>query len=119
RVAATSNVKFKTDIDDVSKRLPKDAEIHIYRIIQESLNNILKHSGAATAHIELKQGVSELRIEIFDDGRGFEQSTAPKIVGGLGLASIAERVRLLGGQHEFLSTLGKGARLSIRIPIKS
>jgi signal transduction histidine kinase len=94
--------------------LTPDGAIHLYRIIQESINNIVKHAQATKASVEIWQEDGEIHVTVADNGRGFGPEAPTRR--GLGLISIAERVRMLGGTHKLVSTPGRGTTLTIRIP---
>jgi signal transduction histidine kinase len=95
--------------------IPSEMEISIYRMAQESINNVLKHANASEAILELKREAATVRFSLFDNGRGFVRLERPS---GHGLLGIAERVRLLGGQFEVQSAPGRGTRLTAIIPVK-
>jgi len=117
-VAASSGIQFSADIEPLDGLLTREGEINCYRIIQESVNNIIKHSHATKAYVEIWREEGELRITVRDNGRGFDAETKAKsAAGGLGLTSISERVRMLGGAHTIHSAPGQGTTLQIRIPI--
>ncbi|MDQ3685368.1 MAG: ATP-binding protein [Acidobacteriota bacterium] len=89
------------------------------RVIQESVNNIVKHSRATKANIEIWREDDHLRVAVRDNGRGFDAEAlanngAPR---GFGLTSISERVRMLGGTHTINATAQQGTTLDIRVPI--
>lgn len=86
----------------------------IYRIVQEALNNILKHSSARLVTITLKQSETCLKLEIRDNGRGFDPSIQPR---GFGLMHMAERTHSLGGSFAVESTLGVGTKLRVEVPL--
>ncbi len=116
-VAASSGIQFSADIEPLDGLLAREGEISCYRIIQESVNNIIKHSRATKAYVEIWREGGELRITVRDNGRGFGAETmANGAAGGLGLTSISERVRLLGGAHTIHSAPAQGTTLQIRIP---
>jgi PAS domain S-box-containing protein len=96
--------------------IPLDAALGIYRIAQEALQNIVKHSGASEAHVALSAHRGELELRIADPGVGFTPSTRKP--GGLGLISMRERAHLLGGVLVIDSALGRGTRLGIRVPLQ-
>ncbi len=96
--------------------LAPDARLALYRIVQESLRNIRRHAAAESVWLKLERGNSEVRVEIRDDGRGFDRSS-PDWRPGLGLASMQERVRLLGGRIEIGSEPGKGTRSQVWLPV--
>jgi len=100
---------------------PGNAQIMVYRMIQEALNNIGKHSGAkhVTVAAENHHGVVSFSVE--DDGKGFDVfKAAPKnpYERGLGLATMNERARMLGGSFSLWSEEGKGTSIRFRIPIQ-
>lgn len=99
----------------------KEYEISLYRIIQESINNIVKHSQASEALIVIDRTGENLTVTIKDDGKGFEDNPETSIFNrraGLGVANIDERVRLLGGTLEIDSRPGRGVTLKITLPVK-
>lgn len=101
---------------DLPSTLPKDAGICCYRIAQESLRNIVKHSGTSRALVNLASDDELLYLEVRDFGRGFEPEKTQSRP-GIGLASMEERVRLVGGQLMVLSRPGRGTTVSVRIPL--
>ncbi|MFI5234628.1 MAG: two-component regulator propeller domain-containing protein [Gemmatimonadales bacterium] len=111
RAAAGSGILFKVDVDGVDGALPPEAEISLFRIVQEGVTNVIRHSGAREAHIALLRESDTVRLTISDDGRGTDHPA------GFGLAGITQRIHLLGGDHEFHSAPGAGTTLVVRIPI--
>jgi two-component system CheB/CheR fusion protein len=103
-----------------SKRLPPLIESAVYRVAQEALNNIAKHSAAKRASVTIDRRDGQLHVIIDDNGKGFDYNPlarpAPSRV-GLGLLGIRERIALLGGTVEIETTLGRGTTLYIRVPI--
>jgi signal transduction histidine kinase len=87
--------------------------IHIYRILQESLNNIARHSGAREAWVRLHFLKDSLELEVEDHGSGFNEHTAKR---GIGLVAMRERAELLGGILEFTQPPQGGARIRLRVP---
>jgi ligand-binding sensor domain-containing protein/signal transduction histidine kinase len=114
---AVSEISFETDIDDVDRILAKESEINLYRILQESINNILKHSQAVKAKIAIKRGNEFLSISVEDDGKGFNPEDLTFRSVGLGLTGIRERAKILGANHEIHSVEGKGTTVSLRIEL--
>jgi signal transduction histidine kinase/ligand-binding sensor domain-containing protein len=120
KVAATSVIKFSTDLDEVGGPLPGDVEINLYRILQEAINNALKHSGATSVIVEIKREPPVLRVSVLDDGRGFDAAGGQVNLeqkNGFGLKGIAERVKLIGGVFEAQSAAGKGTRITVTVPL--
>jgi signal transduction histidine kinase/ligand-binding sensor domain-containing protein len=96
--------------------LPKNVALCLYRITQEALQNVVKHSGATGAKVELMADEREIRLVVTDDGQGFD---ADLMQGGgsLGLVSMRERVRMVQGQLAVNSCPGEGTRIEVRVPI--
>jgi signal transduction histidine kinase len=90
------------------------ASLHLYRIAQEALHNVVKHSAAKEVLVELQIGQDALELRIVDDGCGFVP--AARTQEGLGLTSMRERVKIVGGQIAIQSTPGMGTRLGVRLP---
>lgn len=120
----SSEIEFSLEIDNINNYFPKEMEINFYRIIQESVNNILKHSGAAKAEIVIKKFEDYLDVTISDDGNGFEfqenllntQRDFQNLqIGGFGLIGIKERIELLGGKMEIKTVPGQGTVINITI----
>lgn len=92
----------------------------VFRIVQEAMNNINKHADARNVCVDLEFYNMELKIYIYDDGKGFDteeiRSRTNEMDRGYGLFSIQERIELLGGDFELVSRPGKGTRLNISIP---
>jgi len=103
---------------DMSARLPRAVEVAAYRIAQEALTNIAKHSHAKSCQVHLTQLPDRLLVEVEDDGVGFS-ADAHSISAdrGLGLVSVRERASRLGGTFNILSTPGHGTRLIVSLPI--
>jgi signal transduction histidine kinase len=90
----------------------------LYRIVQEALRNVIKHSGARQASVELQASRDALCLRIADDGRGFNPSMIPS-GGGLGLVSMRERLHLVRGHIVIDSPKSGGTRIDVRIPLSS
>jgi two-component system, NarL family, sensor kinase len=88
----------------------------IYRIAQEALHNVVKHSSATAARVELAMEDTELRLSIADDGVGFDPE-ATGANGSLGLVSMSERARFVHGRLSIESHADKGTRVEVRVPI--
>ncbi|HXW16769.1 MAG TPA: histidine kinase [Candidatus Acidoferrales bacterium] len=89
------------------------ASIHIYRILQEGLNNVARHSGAREAWVRLKFLGDRLQLEIEDHGKGFNSQSANR---GIGLVAMRERAELLYGQLEFITPAEGGTLVRLRVP---
>lgn len=93
------------------------AEIVIFRIIQESINNIIKHAKAKIAQLKLNYQQDHLLVSITDDGEGFDQTKLPQ-TGHAGLRNMENRVKLLGGTMQIESQPGKGSHFIFTIPFE-
>ncbi|MCH7972965.1 MAG: sensor histidine kinase [Bacteroidetes bacterium] len=113
-----SNINSNVDIIGFEERIDPDQEITIYRIIQESLNNILKHSKAKEFTVTMMEENENIKILISDDGIGFETSNKNYLLPGLGLRSIKERVESYSGTFKIESQLNSGTLLIIDMPKK-
>ena len=96
--------------------IPPGVALCVYRVVQEALGNVSKHSGAARAEVSISGNNNALRVAIRDDGHGFDLDDAKGK--GLGLISMEERVRHLGGTFSISPTPGDGTRIEIRIPLE-
>lgn len=105
------------DAEDVPSSLPEDVSLCLYRVAQESLRNIGKHSKASEARVHLQGGPEEIALTIQDIGGGFDLNEVRRRK-GLGLVSMEERVRLARGRFAIESRVGEGTRVEVRIPLK-
>ncbi|WP_422107570.1 ATP-binding protein [Winogradskyella sp.] len=113
-----SNILFTSNIADVGHAISKDVAIHIYRIIQECLNNILKHSGANSASVTVEMNTSRILTKITDNGKGFNVSQALRSNTSLGMKTIKERAKIIKSQFKILSGNNtKGTTIIITTPI--
>ncbi len=110
-------VKIDVLIDLKKKHYPKKTEIYLFRIVQEAINNILKHADAREIHLNLEEIERHLYFTLQDNGCGFDTNQQP-FHGGNGLVNMKERVNLLNGYFELTSTPEKGTRIDIEIPVE-
>jgi signal transduction histidine kinase len=112
--------QHRIQIEFVHQELPEeispDVELCFFRIVQESLNNIVKHSGAKQAHVEFVATAAHIRLRIVDSGVGFDPN-AKAARAGLGLASMRERLRLLGGTIVLRSRPMEGTEIVVEVPL--
>jgi len=118
--AKLNNIRVTLSADDIEPLLSRDTCIMLYRIFQEALTNIGKHADAKSVSVTISRRDSEVFIEIEDDGTGFSMGgLSPDEPGGLGLAAMKERVRMLGGRLDIWSERDKGTRLSFALPMSN
>jgi signal transduction histidine kinase/ligand-binding sensor domain-containing protein len=115
---AADNLHFKMflQINDIDGLFESEAELSIYRIIQESLNNILKHAEAAEIRVSIQRKEDSVSIKIEDNGKGFDTSLQNQ--NGFGLLGIAERVRMLGGSFVIESKINQGTKTLINLNLR-
>jgi len=121
RISHATSIALSEKIESVDDLFPREQEIIIYRIIQEAMNNVVKHSEAPAASLAVMNHGAAVEIVIADKGKGFP---VPPIHhgqlegSGLGLQSIHERVRILGGSLAIESSPERGTTLTILLPIQ-
>jgi len=119
-VARYSNIPIRTEVVGTERRLPPQVELMLFRITQEALRNVWRHSQATDAEVTVEFEVRRIKITIKDNGKGFD---LPGSVGDLtrsgklGLAGMQERARLVGGSVDIRSEAGKGTAITIEAPI--
>jgi signal transduction histidine kinase len=114
--AQASEAQFTYKFEPVDDLFSGEAALNLYRVVQESLNNVLKHAQASHVSVRIERDIHEVLLQIEDDGAGFVTATAAEKK-GLGLRNISERVRMLGGQLKIDSAPDKGTRIQVTIPI--
>ncbi|HRH42853.1 MAG TPA: two-component regulator propeller domain-containing protein [Pyrinomonadaceae bacterium] len=113
-VEAASGIQINYDIAKIDNLFTPENEINFYRIVQECLNNIVKHSKATKASVEVFRENENITLNIRDNGSGFNAENM-NIQRGLGLNGIAERVKILGGTYSIESEIGKGTTILVKI----
>ena len=114
--ANSSEIQFDTAIDNVDAVFPGQTEINFYRIVQECVNNILRHSQASQASIRIQRSAERLELVVKDNGRGFTPGDGHQ---GFGLAGIRERTQLLAGTLDLQSAPSQGTTVTIVIDLHS
>jgi signal transduction histidine kinase len=115
------NARQGIEIDFASENVPHDIHpdvaLCLFRIVQEGLQNLKKHSGARKGQVRLRKHANILFLTLSDDGSGFDATKQiPKA--GLGIRSMQGRARLLGGQFEIHSKPRKGTKIEVRVPLQ-
>ncbi len=112
-------LEVHTELSLAEEDIPESLKIVVFRVVQEALNNAVKHSGADRIDISLQQRQGELILDMTDNGKGIEPGlNEPRGSkgGGMGLEGMMERVELSGGKMEIHSTPGEGTRITSRWP---
>ncbi len=117
-VKTASDLQITSDLDNIDDAFPEELRINFYRIVQEALNNIIKHAQAADVQVKIVRTVERLTLTIRDNGVGFTPGVRPSTGGksGFGLTGMVERTHLLGGELRVASVPGAGTVLTIEIP---
>jgi signal transduction histidine kinase len=118
RVASACPIKFTSAIDSIDDLCPKDAAINLYRIVQESLNNIVKHSEASEAKLLVRRNPREIEVVIEDNGKGFSPVSETARRPGFGMTGLAERARILGGTLSIHSLPDIGTTVKLILPLQ-
>jgi two-component system, NarL family, sensor kinase len=120
RLCAELSLAYRITIDLETAAVPvglaSHAELYLYRIVQEALHNVVRHSGAARATVRLDAEDRAVVMSVCDDGAGFDP-LADNARNGLGLISMRERIHQLEGQLSVTSTPGHGTRIDVRVPL--
>ncbi|MGB4842927.1 MAG: PAS domain S-box protein [Ferruginibacter sp.] len=109
----TTKIKTSFVYTGPTQLIEDDLKLNIYRIVQEQLNNILKHADAKHVVVKIEADTSTIRISVSDDGKGFEMNQKKK---GIGLSNMVNRVESFNGTIVIDSSPGKGCRTDINIP---
>ncbi len=112
------NIQTRVRFIGLEGRLPSQVEITLFRVIQEAVTNIVRHSGASVVNIEVVARKSVVTAAIEDNGRGFDVEATLESPESWGLRGIRERVAVLGGELSIESGAGQGTRLQFRIPLE-
>lgn len=110
-----SGLQVEVYLPDAPLALSRDASLALYRIAQESLRNVVRHSGVRAASLMLRAVGDDAELVIRDSGSGFDSSAAGR--GGIGLVGIDERARLVGGSARIHSVPGTGTIVTARVPL--
>jgi signal transduction histidine kinase/ligand-binding sensor domain-containing protein len=119
KVAQSHSLRITSNLQDIDGILAAESEINLYRMVQESINNIVRHARATEATVLLRKNERAIEMSISDNGRGFDPA-APgnsEAGGGFGLTSLLERARIIGARAQIESTKGQGTTISIQIPL--
>jgi signal transduction histidine kinase len=115
--ARTAGVNVELSVTGTPRSLAAGVELSAYRIVQEALTNVIKHSGSERASVQLRYGKDGLELEILDHGGGTALSGVPEP--GHGLVGMRERVALFGGSLEAGPLNGRGYRVLATLPYSS
>jgi signal transduction histidine kinase len=115
-LAKTTGVKARVMISEEVGRLAPGTEQAIYRVVQEALHNVAKHSQAKNVTVEMTRESRTIHLVVEDDGTGIQPRSSNSRGHSFGLAGIKERIAMLGGVSRVISAKGKGTRIEISVP---
>ncbi len=117
----TTGIRVNLSQVGLAERLPAELETVLYRVVQEALTNVARHSGANRCSVTLERSNSVIRGEVADNGCGFDPDAALRSErnSGLGLHGMKERIELVGGTLSFDSIPGGGSTLNLEVPLKT
>ena len=118
KTTQSSGIDVKVKVRGFKQRLPAAIETPLFRVVQESLTNLARHSRASKAMVTLSASDSNVKVAVRDDGIGFVPAKEYESPTGLGLQMIRQRVRWLGGEFKLESAPGKGTSLEVQIPLE-
>lgn len=114
-----TGLKVELTLDGLEDRLGSDLETLVFRLIQEALTNVLRHSGVDRAQVAVKRAGDFLELRVADTGKGFD---APAVLGGeaagSGLRGMRDRLELFGGRLDLVTAPGQGTRLAATVPLQ-
>jgi signal transduction histidine kinase len=125
-LSRTTGLAIQSSCDDIDNLLPKETELHLYRVIQEALTNVVRHASARSARVRVRRNPESVNITVTDDGIGFEPRAAlerlptngyPERFDGFGLSSMVERARIVGGKTNIESSPGYGTMVHVSVPL--
>ena len=115
-LSAREGIGIAFSQDGIPDGVPADVALCVFRVLQEAVTNAVKHSGVSLVAVALTGRPDEIRVEIVDDGIGFNVDAVLR-GRGVGLLGIQERVRMLGGKLVIRSGIGRGTAIRARVPI--
>lgn len=113
-----NSIQYSFQLPESPPRLTRDAQINLFRIVQEALNNVEKHAGASHVTVEIGTTPQKLFLTVRDDGKGFSAARSRGKPRNLGIAGMRERTELLGGQIKMKSESGRGTIVSLDVPLR-
>ena len=118
-ISRSSPIELRTELQNIDGSVSKENEIHIFRIVQEALSNIVKHSSARSATVSARTEPGNIRLIVRDDGRGFDGGQLDRDQGrvGIGLGNILHRTEMLRGAVSVESSPGCGTTITVSIPV--
>jgi len=114
---SVTDILLTYDIDPLDEFVDRERSLQVYRIVQECLNNLMKHSNARSARITLHRIDDQLQLIVQDNGNGFDYKVQLNNSKSLGLMTLKDRIQTLNGKLEIESAIGKGSRFAFSFPV--
>ncbi|GAB5401168.1 MAG: hypothetical protein Aureis2KO_27530 [Aureisphaera sp.] len=118
-INANSDLFFTESIENVDGILEKESELHLYRILQETLSNIVKHAEAKAVKVNIRKAEKEIKVLISDNGKGFNVEEKKNASRSLGMKTLLERAKIINTKLNIESNLGQGTVIKMVIPFKN
>jgi signal transduction histidine kinase len=115
-ISDQQRVEVEFSHSNIPRNLTYDVELCLFRVLQEALQNAVKHSGTRRFHVDLRATAQDISLTVSDPGAGFDQHDAMNFK-GLGLVSMRERLQLVKGEFSIDSTVGRGTTIRARVPL--
>lgn len=115
QVAESDGIELEMKFDDIDDFLPKEDEIYLYRIIQEAMNNVVKHSEAEKVSVSAVVKENKLKVQIKDNGKGFKFYQGESENFGHGLSGMVKRAEMMSGNLNIVSAKGKGTLIALEL----
>lgn len=115
-IDAHTDIFFTQEIDNIDNLLPKNSVLHVYRIVQESLNNMIKHSKAKSATVAIINNIETIEIVIKDNGKGFDFLKTLRTNKNLGMKTLMERSKIIGAKFRIYTEPQRGTIVELIIP---
>ena len=110
QVNESTTIEFSAEIQDINTILSPEQEISLFRIVQESFNNIIKHSGATKVTVNVVRRANKIHLEIADNGTGISSSQ------GFGISGMQERAKMFGWEFTLLAS-ASGTNINLKITV--
>ncbi|MEK6152590.1 ATP-binding protein [Flavobacteriaceae bacterium 3-367] len=117
-VDAHTDILFTHELDDIDRVLDKESALHLYRIVQEVLNNLVKHSGAKAASVRITHRGNTVEMVINDNGKGFDFEEKIKQSTSLGMRTLLERAKIIHSRFHVESVPSKGTTIALTIAVQ-
>ncbi|MEM6316725.1 MAG: sensor histidine kinase [Bacteroidota bacterium] len=117
KVEKSTDLFITQEIANIDDALPGKQQIHVYRAIQEALNNVIKHADATAAKVQIERFSKIILITVLDNGKGFDHELAVARSKSLGLRTMSERITNIGGTLKITPYSPKGTKVEMQIPV--